>query len=64
MELTLRKINMREIVKKYLQTRNPQLLKKMRSEEIRFVNRPENQPKPEPKKDDSKNKKNIADPSE
>jgi len=45
---------MREIVKNYLSTRNPQLLKKMRSEEIRFVNRPENQPKKEQKPDPKK----------
>jgi len=54
---------MREIVKNYLETRNPELLKKMRSEEIRFVNRPENQPKKE-QKDDSKIKKNSPDPSQ
>lgn len=62
MELTHRKINMREIVKNYLETRNPELLKKMRSEEIRFVNRPENQPKQEPKPDDSKTEKAPANP--
>jgi len=54
---------MREIVKNYLDTRSPALLKKMRSEEIRFVNRPENQPKKETK-DDSKIKKNSPDPSQ
>jgi hypothetical protein len=47
---------MREIVEIYIKTREPQLLKQMTTEEVRFVNRPENKPKQAPAPDQKKYK--------
>jgi hypothetical protein len=52
--LTIRRINMRKELQDYIKTRDPKLLKVLRTEEINFANRPENLAKSEPIKPEPK----------
>jgi len=45
---------MREIVKKYLETKDPKILKQLRTEEINYINRPGKDLKVQPRKMDLK----------